>query len=221
MEQGSYLWKEYRKEISLSAGSLSAILGICPYKSRNQLWKEKNGLAKKEVPIREEIMYGVREEPFARERFEEIMNVKVGQIGTMSYFKKMVGFKASPDGLFLLDGVLNGLEIKNPAKKDIPFSVEQLAVHYYPQVIANQEVFEVETWYLFFNRRVTKEYALFKFTRNPQFWDTTIMPKIWEFSKRKTEFPRMNSKEKAYLENLIKSNVKVELVDSNKGIDLY
>lgn len=223
MHQDTKLWKEYKEKddkiMSISAGCLSAVLGLAKNKSRMALWKEKKGMIKKNTFISEAQQHGHDEEPFSRKLFEKLMGVTVGNTGTITKLGIFPEIKCSPDGIFIQNGKICGLEIKNPFSRDIPFTVDELDVEYYPQIMLNQYITEMETWYLMFTRRMTNEYAIFKFTNNAPFFEKVIMPKIIEFQYRTNPPPRISSKEKNFLGYLVKRNIKVELVMINKGTD--
>lgn len=220
LEQGSLVWNNLREENQqgyLSASNLAKVLGL--EGSRNKELEIYLGYKKRDSFDNIHMRYGREEEEPARKLYEQLRGVTVKKIGTGSYWKRDPRFLASPDGLFRdIDGDLKGLEIKNPSTNAIPFAITQIDIKYYPQVMANQEVWEIDTWHLFFCRRRTNEYSLFQFQRNSAFWESDIWPIVEEFKARKCSFDRVNSREKKQLIQRIKSAVKVELLDHCAGI---
>lgn len=108
MQQGSPKWFELRKN-KLNASDTPVVMGLSPYKTAEELAKEKLGLSKQEITEKQKeiFSFGNTLEPLAREITCEILK---------SEFKPLV--YVSGEYLASLDGVceeLNiGIEIKCP-----------------------------------------------------------------------------------------------------------
>lgn len=110
-------WKEHRRYF-IGGSDASTLIGVNPYKTNNQLWKEKMGLiVPEDISNREAVVYGVELEPFLRATFsidfKDIYEVEYLE-DTMLLSKKHNFMAYSPDGLLIekATGKKGILEIK-------------------------------------------------------------------------------------------------------------
>ncbi len=102
-----------RRLEGITATDVSAIVGVNPYRTRIDVWREKRGEAPPWIET-ERSRWGTLLEPILRADYEERHNVRVEQPGTLEH-PDTPWMKATPDGVaYARDGVepLNGLEIK-------------------------------------------------------------------------------------------------------------
>lgn len=137
-------WLEARKSIGIGASDAGSIIGVNPWKSNVELWREKTGLQEApDISDKRAVQIGNEEEPLIRALFA-IENPEY-QVTYESPYKIIRHDKydfmfCTPDGelLELATGLRGGLEIKtteiqNPAQwKEWDGRIPQ---HYYAQTL--------------------------------------------------------------------------------------
>lgn len=128
-------WYNTRDNI-LTASDCATVLGLNPYKSRKQLFKEK---IKNSKPFLGNFMteHGNKYEPIAIAKYESIYNDKIYETGLYIH-NDYPWLGASPDGV-TSSGKL--VEVKCPYKRKIEHNVP---THYYPQIQVQLEVLDVD-----------------------------------------------------------------------------
>ncbi|MDB4874425.1 MAG: phage-type endonuclease [Gemmatimonadetes bacterium] len=100
---------------TLGASEVPAVLGLDRYKSPHDIWLSKRGL----VPPfagNEHTEWGLRVEPAIRQKVADTLGVEIDMPGSLVHPIDS-WMSATPDGLFMLDGVSHVLEIKNKSDR--------------------------------------------------------------------------------------------------------
>lgn len=141
LEQGTPEWLKLRKT-KITATDASTIMGVNPWKTKEQLYKEK--LSDENNTFTNEAMErGIELEPIARELFE----IKTGIEMTPQIFVKDWAM-ASLDGISFCGQYV--LEIKCPGPRDHAIAVAgNIPDHYYPQLQHQMYVTNVQLAYYF------------------------------------------------------------------------
>lgn len=118
-------WHQARK-FRLTASDFAAAIGLSPYKSRQQLWREKTGRAKP-FETNEAILWGEANECNAVSHYEIEMGTIVRPGGFIAH-PEFDWLGASPDGVVPPSGFV---ECKCPYTQPH----EDVPIHYRPQVV--------------------------------------------------------------------------------------
>lgn len=156
IEQRSTTWHQARK-LRITASEYAAVLGHCPFRSHNQVKKQKK-MCKWLQNVA--LNYGIRHEAEARELYEKMHNVKVIPIGFVKW-KHWGG--CSPDGLVGEDGLL---EIKCPFRKNIT----EIPYHYWIQVQSQLNIMG-RKWCDFFVWYKNKEPFEVRIEKDEKWWE--------------------------------------------------
>lgn len=140
LEQGTSEWLTWRKS-GVGASEAPMVMGVSPYRSALELWKEKTGQCPPQ-PTHPGMLRGIRLEPEARTWYENKMEVMVRpqcvEHDTIPYLK------ASLDGLDLFGTLF--VEIKCPGKKDHDVALAgRVPYHYWVQMQYQMLVTGIQT----------------------------------------------------------------------------
>ena len=133
MQQGSKEWLESRKNY-LGASDAPVVMGVSPYRTRLQLWREKLGLGD-EQKVNQSMRRGKDLEPVAMKAYEkESGNImSVDGADTIVYHPTYKFMRASLDGLSIDKSI--AVELKCPGEEDHEIAKSgKIPEHYYPQV---------------------------------------------------------------------------------------
>ena len=134
-------WFEWRGRM-VTASQVAAVLGVDPYKSAVQLFKEKCWPETRQDSSSFATRHGNQYEDDAILKYEQVTGRKVLRIGLLQHEKHpWVG--ASPDGIAVgkADEEPRGVEAKCPVSRQITSEVPH---HYSPQVQLQLEVLDLE-----------------------------------------------------------------------------
>lgn len=211
------LFMYFKKQVSVSAGSLAAIFHMSPYESKMMYWRQKFQGVSPRMMHPEIAKHGQEGEKECRDLLMSRNLIgEIIRVGSKSH--PDMRFGASPDGLVKdHSGTIKGLEIKCPIiDAKIPETVEQIwdfgKSHAIIQSIGGIEVFNVPSWYLVFYCRNTRSGSVFEVHRNEKFWSTCMVPEILEFMTRKTEPPKAKKNEKQKWIVLFRQNLKINFI---------
>lgn len=171
-------WKAAR--IILIGGSdASTLIGMNPYKTNNQLWKEKKGIVKPKELSNDAISHGVALEPVLREWFKQThQDYEVQHIENTILCSKKITFMAySPDGLLYHKDKGKGiLEIKTTLIQNMNMLDQwngQIPNHYYIQVLHGLTVTDFDYVILVAEIRFA--------------WDRPTEIRVYEFSREEVK----------------------------------
>lgn len=144
IQQNTPEWLELRRS-KLGASDAPIIMGVSPWKTPLQLWKEKLGLADS-TKMNPAMKRGHELEEKARERFQEMTDIMVAP--AVFVHQKHDWMMASLDGINYLGN--RAVEIKCPGHKDHELALQGIIPEkYYPQLQHQIEVCSLEFIYYF------------------------------------------------------------------------
>jgi len=166
--QGSPEWLEMRKKM-ITATDATVIMGVNPWRSLEDIWKEKLGVG------------GLQEETHAMRRgkeLEEHARKKLEEITFFKFYPRVVFHKTIPYMMASLDGITldetSVCEIKCPGKKDHETAkMGDVPEKYYPQI---QHILEVTglTVLHYFSYRSDDDYAILEIPRDQDYIDIML-----------------------------------------------
>jgi putative phage-type endonuclease len=174
LEQRTPEWYAFRKN-HLGSSDVNCVMGLSPWKKRNELWKEKLGLIGESEPSYA-MLRGIQLEPIAREQFCEQLNIELYPVIAKSKYNSFMA--ASYDGV---DKTRNlAVEIKCPVN---PAQNEDIPLHYMPQLQHQMFVLDLEYIYYFcyhpehsFHKMVKRDntYITEMLHKEHEFWDKVL-----------------------------------------------
>lgn len=172
--QGTPEWHEWRKTI-VGASESAAILGLDPWNTAHEKWKEKLGLKDPEPPT-ERMLRGIELEPKARECYEKMTGIKMTPVVLQSMIYPWMG--ASLDGIS--SDRSRGVEIKCLSEKGHAMAKNgEIPRNYYVQVQNLMALTGLCSWD-YFSFDGEDEGIIIECTRNNSFIKT-IIEKTKEF----------------------------------------
>lgn len=144
MEQRSSEWHKMRRNY-IGASDAPIIMGVSPYKSVAELWKEKVGLSQPRSATGA-MLYGIRFESQALESFQSETGLSMKP--RVVYHESISYMMASLDGI--TDDQDLAVEIKCAGKKDHAIALEGIIpLKYYPQLQHQIEVAKLDKIYYY------------------------------------------------------------------------
>jgi len=191
----SQLSKEWFAERAerLTASRFAAAMGICPYTSRQKLYREYMGL--------DEPFLGNEATKWGQDHEKDAIYALECETGLLA---EKTGFWVHPDYHWLggsPDGLIGGslIEVKCPYYKNEPH--QEVPIGYMAQIQGCMEIAGYE-WCLF-GSWTEYDFTLFKVDRNKEYWDF-MLPKLEEFWGYVQEGKEPKRKKKTYFEGEIK-----------------
>lgn len=187
MIQGSVEWIEWRKS-GVGASDVAAVLGICPYKTRYQLWLEKTGRSKG-FEGNSFTIHGQDTEAKARARYELLtMEDMPPACATHPKFSVCL---ASLDGRKDDNSLI--LEIKCPRGSEMIAAAKdgKILEHYIPQVQFQLAITGADLLHFFVYHSETQEDALVEVKPDVEYQGKIIAEVLsfWELVKSDTAPP--------------------------------
>jgi putative phage-type endonuclease len=182
----SEAWHAWRRK-GIGASDIGAIMGVCPYRSRFDIMKDKFGLS--EPTFNSRMQKGIEFEPEARDAFEA-RHPGMKYPALMIEHDEVSHWHASLDGYCQF--TRDGLEIKIPGQKTMDMArYGQIPLHYQYQMQWQMIVSGgYRTWYFVYNPDTLEQYALECYSDEEiqkklidaanKFWDDFLEGKIDE-----------------------------------------
>lgn len=179
LEQGSELWKAWRKK-TITATMAPILMEVSPFSDPRQLFLKIVGLLP-EAEKNGAMARGLELEPVARELFNEAYNVKTKPVVMIS--DEHPGIGASLDGWDEETKTL--IEIKCPGAADHKTAIKGLVPrHYYPQLAHQMIVADVEKcFYVSYRPNDVKGFVVVEVIRDRDY-DKLLLDKIRDFQRR-------------------------------------